>query len=103
MSEKALAVSVDAFGVAGEALRVGGGFWGMSQTLGRICELGHTWGQLGRTQGQLGRTRGQLGRACAQTQCAVLNGAVQSDLPVHLSCQCNGIGLGRRNSKSIDR
>ena len=28
MSEKALAVSVDAFGVAGEALKVGGGFGG---------------------------------------------------------------------------
>ena len=90
--------------------------------------LGATWTHFGPTWSHLGPTwthfganlnasalvlpsrsspttvrEGHLGRTCAETQCAVLNGAVQSELPVHLSCQCNGMVLGRRNSKSIDR
>ena len=95
-------MSVEAFGVAGGAFESERRLWGVSQTLGRICELGHSWDQLGRTQGQLGRTWGQLGRACAQTQCDVLNGAVQSELPVHLSCQCSGMGI-RSTEQQVNR
>ena len=89
--------------------------------------LGATWTHFGPTWSHLGPTwthfganlnasalvlpswsfpttvrEGQLGRTCAETQCAVLNGAVQSELPVHLSCQCSGMGI-RSTEQQVNR